>query len=81
MGVDTSLTRSKTLCLKLEKENFEEWRSSSCSQRLKWGTYWTIESLASQPKYKYFYEDVQGLAMSRSMGDNISKPYGVTHKP
>lgn len=24
---------------------------------------------------------MQGLAMSRSMGDNISKPYGVTHKP
>lgn len=25
--------------------------------------------------------DIQGLAMSRSLGDNISKPYGVTHKP
>lgn len=24
---------------------------------------------------------MQGLAMSRSMGDNVSKPYGVTHKP
>ena len=25
--------------------------------------------------------DIQGLAMSRSMGDNVSKPYGVIHRP
>lgn len=27
------------------------------------------------------YLDVQGLAMSRSLGDNISKQVGVTHEP
>ncbi len=26
-------------------------------------------------------KDMQGLAMSRSFGDNISKPVGVTHIP
>jgi hypothetical protein len=25
--------------------------------------------------------DMQGLAMSRSFGDNVSKPVGVTHVP
>lgn len=25
--------------------------------------------------------ELQGLAMSRSLGDNISKPIGVTHEP
>lgn len=25
--------------------------------------------------------DMQGLAMSRSFGDNVSKPIGVTHIP
>lgn len=25
------------------------------------------------------YLEIQGLAMSRSLGDNISKPIGVTH--
>jgi serine/threonine protein phosphatase PrpC len=28
-----------------------------------------------------FIEDMQGLAMSRSFGDNVSKPIGVTHVP
>ena len=28
-----------------------------------------------------FIIDIQGLAMSRSLGDNVSKPYGVTHRP
>lgn len=28
-----------------------------------------------------FIEDMQGLAMSRSFGDNVSKPIGVTHIP
>ena len=37
--------------------------------------------MASQPKYFLPYEDVQGLAMSRSLGDNISKPIGVIHQP
>lgn len=26
-------------------------------------------------------KDMQGLAMSRSFGDNVSKPIGVTHVP
>lgn len=26
-------------------------------------------------------KDMQGLAMSRSFGDNVSKPVGVTHVP
>ena len=29
----------------------------------------------------FIYVDIQGLAMSRSLGDNVSKPYGVTHRP
>jgi len=37
--------------------------------------------MASKSKYFPFYLDMQGLAMSRSIGDNVSKPYGVTHKP
>lgn len=28
-----------------------------------------------------FIKDMQGLAMSRSFGDNVSKPVGVTHIP
>ncbi len=28
-----------------------------------------------------FFIDIQGLAMTRSFGDNISKSVGVTHKP
>jgi serine/threonine protein phosphatase PrpC len=28
-----------------------------------------------------FITDMQGLAMSRSFGDNVSKPIGVTHVP
>ena len=31
--------------------------------------------------YNFRYLEVQGLAMSRSLGDNISKPIGVTHEP
>lgn len=26
-------------------------------------------------------QNLQGLAMSRSLGDNVSKPIGVTHEP
>ena len=37
--------------------------------------------MASEPKYFLPYKDVQGLAMSRSLGDNISKPIGVIHQP
>lgn len=29
----------------------------------------------------YFIKDMQGLAMSRSFGDNVSKSIGVTHIP
>ena len=35
------------------------------------------------PKKRNFYlkVELQGLAMSRSFGDNVSKPIGVTHEP
>lgn len=29
----------------------------------------------------YSFLDIQGLAMTRSFGDNVSKSVGVTHKP
>lgn len=35
------------------------------------------------PKRRIIFHiwELQGLAMSRSFGDNISKPVGVTHEP
>jgi serine/threonine protein phosphatase PrpC len=37
--------------------------------------------MASKSEYALNYLDMQGLAMSRSFGDNVSKPIGVTHIP
>jgi hypothetical protein len=37
--------------------------------------------MASKSKYLLNYLDMQGLAMSRSFGDYVSKPIGVTHIP
>jgi len=43
---------------------------------------WSTKSLATKSKYLIFlFKDMQGLAMSRSFGDNVSKPIGVTHIP
>ena len=37
--------------------------------------------LPNQSNYTYYFLDIQGLAMTRSFGDNISKSVGVTHRP
>ena len=37
--------------------------------------------LPNQSKYNINFVDMQGLAMSRSFGDNVSKTVGVTHIP
>lgn len=40
-----------------------------------------LSVLGCQIKVYIILVDVQGLAMSRSMGDNISKPIGVISEP
>ena len=37
--------------------------------------------MASKPKYILCNKDIQGLAMTRSLGDNASKSVGVIHNP
>lgn len=37
--------------------------------------------MAAEKAYIFHKVELQGLAMSRSLGDNISKPIGVTHEP
>lgn len=37
--------------------------------------------MAAQSKYNISEKDLQGLAMSRSFGDNVSKPIGVNSEP
>lgn len=37
--------------------------------------------MATQPKYLPPHLDLQGLAMSRSFGDNVSKAVGVSCEP
>lgn len=38
-------------------------------------------SMACAQRYIRAKEDVPGLAMSRSLGDNLAKGIGVTHEP
>lgn len=37
--------------------------------------------MAAQPEYSINNADLQGLAMSRSFGDNVSKAVGVCSEP
>lgn len=49
--------------------------------KMKEGYRSALSALGYQIKVYIFLVDVQGLAMSRSMGDNISKPIGVVSDP
>ena len=81
LGNYSSFWRPQTIELKVKEKNIEKRRKSSLLQRWAWPPSRTSESMASQPKYSTFHEDIQGLAMSRSIGDNVSKGIGVTHEP
>lgn len=81
LGTYLSVSRSKTFSGIGEKAHPQKWRESPLLERLARRACRPNESLAAQSKSYSSYSDIQGLAMSRSIGDNVSKPYGVTHKP
>ena len=49
---------------------------------IKMDVLWDLKEFGCQIRVFFkFIKDMQGLAMSRSFGDNVSKPIGVTHIP
>lgn len=81
LGNNSPFWRSQAIQLKVKEENIEKRRKGSLLQRWAWPLSRPSKSMASQPKYSTLHEDIQGLAMSRSIGDNVSKGIGVTHEP
>jgi hypothetical protein len=81
LGTDLSLSRSQTLRGKLKKENHQKWGENTSLQRRKWTASWPDAGVAPQSEYISLHSDLQGLAMSRSFGDNVSKAVGVTCDP
>lgn len=54
------------------------WRKNPSFQRRKRATSRANAGVAPKSKYLALNSDLQGLAMSRSFGDNVSKAVGVT---
>ena len=76
-----TLKRPQTRPPRLKIKNPKTRRQSLTIQRRQRESPRPYASLAPKTKYIPLHIDIQGLAMSRSIGDNVSKTVGVSCQP